>query len=118
MHAGMRQHWRDFESLERWARSGPRRTWCQAFLKDSGGTGVRDETHLMRGDRSDLRRYAAADRDEEVRAAATGAGPTFEGRTRTRRPGAEPEGPAGPAEADTIATRRDATYAVYPCSER
>src|ERR1700747_1609012 len=26
-HAGMRQYWRDFDSLERWARSLPHRQW-------------------------------------------------------------------------------------------
>ena len=34
-HAGMRQYWRDFESLEKWARSEPHRTACggQTFSK-------------------------------------------------------------------------------------
>ncbi|HET9252357.1 MAG TPA: DUF4188 domain-containing protein, partial [Candidatus Eisenbacteria bacterium] len=27
VHVGMRQYWRDFESLERWARSEPHRAW-------------------------------------------------------------------------------------------
>src|SRR5438067_12219934 len=39
VHGGMRQYWRDWDSLERWARSEPHRRWWQAFLKDSGGTG-------------------------------------------------------------------------------
>jgi Domain of unknown function (DUF4188) len=38
-HAGMRQYWRDFDSLERWARSLPHRQWWQQFLRDRGGTG-------------------------------------------------------------------------------
>jgi len=29
MHDGMRQYWRDFDSLERWARSEPHRQWWQ-----------------------------------------------------------------------------------------
>src|SRR5688572_6773201 len=37
-HLGMRQYWRDFESLERWSRSEPHRTWWLNFLRDSGGT--------------------------------------------------------------------------------
>lgn len=49
MHAGMRQYWRDFDSLERWARSEPHRVWWQNFLKDSGGTGFWHETYFMRG---------------------------------------------------------------------
>lgn len=48
-HVGMRQYWRDFASLERWARSEPHRVWWQAFLRDSGGTGFWHETYLMRG---------------------------------------------------------------------
>lgn len=48
-HAGIRQYWRDFESLERWARSEPHRLWWQQFLKNSGGTGFWHETYFMRG---------------------------------------------------------------------
>ena len=33
MHGGMRQYWRDFESLERWARSEPHRIWWQNFMR-------------------------------------------------------------------------------------
>ena len=38
-HVGMRQYWRDFESLERWTRTLPHQRWWQDFLRDSGGTG-------------------------------------------------------------------------------
>ena len=38
-HLGMRQYWRDLDSLERWTRSEPHRRWWQQFLRDSGGTG-------------------------------------------------------------------------------
>ena len=48
-HAGMRQYWRDFESLERWTRSEPHRQWWQNFLRDSGGTGFWHEAYFMRG---------------------------------------------------------------------
>jgi hypothetical protein len=48
-HAGMRQYWRDFESLERWARSDPHRQWWQQFLRGSGGTGFWHEAYFMRG---------------------------------------------------------------------
>jgi hypothetical protein len=49
VHAGMRQYWRDFESLERWSRSEPHKIWWQEFLRDSGGTGFWHETYFMRG---------------------------------------------------------------------
>jgi len=49
VHVGMRQYWRDFESLERWSRSEPHRLWWQNFLRDSGGTGFWHETYFMRG---------------------------------------------------------------------
>jgi hypothetical protein len=48
-HAGMRQYWRDFDALERWARSDPHREWWRRFLKDSGGTGFWHEAYFMRG---------------------------------------------------------------------
>jgi Monooxygenase af470-like len=48
-HTGMRQYWRDFESLEAWSRSEPHRTWWKKFLRDSGGTGFWHETYFMRG---------------------------------------------------------------------
>lgn len=48
-HAGMRQYWRDFASLESWARSEPHREWWRKFLHDSGGTGFWHEAYFMRG---------------------------------------------------------------------
>lgn len=49
LHVGMRQYWRDLDSLEAWTRSDPHRTWWRDFLRDSGGTGFWHETYLMRG---------------------------------------------------------------------
>jgi hypothetical protein len=49
MHIGMRQYWRDANSLLRWTRSDPHRQWWQSFLKDSGGTGFWHETYFRRG---------------------------------------------------------------------
>jgi hypothetical protein len=49
MHVGMRQYWRDVDSLLTWTRSEPHRQWWQAFLKDSGGTGFWHETYFRRG---------------------------------------------------------------------
>jgi hypothetical protein len=48
-HAGMRQYWRDPESLLAWTRSEPHREWWKNFLRDSGGTGFWHETYLMQG---------------------------------------------------------------------
>jgi hypothetical protein len=49
MHAGMRQYWRDMDSLLAWTRSEPHRVWWKNFLRDSGGTGFWHETYTMRG---------------------------------------------------------------------
>ena len=35
-HAGMRQYWRDFDSLERWARSLPHQQWWAAVPREQG----------------------------------------------------------------------------------
>ncbi|HTZ72417.1 MAG TPA: DUF4188 domain-containing protein [Candidatus Aquilonibacter sp.] len=48
-HAGIRQYWRDFDSLERWARSAPHREWWKGFLRNSGGTGFWHETYFVQG---------------------------------------------------------------------
>jgi Domain of unknown function (DUF4188) len=48
-HIGMRQYWRDFESMEAWARTLPHSKWWKVFLRDSGGTGFWHETYYMRG---------------------------------------------------------------------
>lgn len=49
LHLGMRQYWRDFDSLESWARSLPHKRWWQQFVRDSGGTGFWHEVYSMRG---------------------------------------------------------------------
>ena len=49
LHVGMRQYWRDFDSLETWARGLPHQKWWQDFVKDSGGTGFWHETYFIRG---------------------------------------------------------------------
>lgn len=48
-HAGIRQYWRDFASLEAWARSTPHREWWARFLRDPGGTGFWHETYFIQG---------------------------------------------------------------------
>jgi Domain of unknown function (DUF4188) len=49
LHVGMRQYWRDFNTLEAWSRSAPHREWWRNFLRQSGGTGFWHETYFMRG---------------------------------------------------------------------
>lgn len=48
-HIGMRQYWRDYESLEAWSRSEPHRQWWKSFLKDPKGTGFWHEAYFRRG---------------------------------------------------------------------
>lgn len=50
VHTGMRQYWRDMDSLLRWTRSDPHRIWWRNFLRDSGGTGFWHETYTRHGD--------------------------------------------------------------------
>ena len=84
-HAGMRQYWRDFDSLERWARSDPHRQWWQKFLRDSGGTGFWHETYFMRGGMEAVYDDMVASTGFLAFAPATPArGPLFSARTRAR----------------------------------
>jgi len=48
-HGGMRQYWRDYESLEAWTRTLPHQAWWRDFLRDSQGTGFWHELYSMRG---------------------------------------------------------------------
>ena len=34
VNVGMRQYWRDFDSLERWSRSEPHTLWWKEFLRN------------------------------------------------------------------------------------
>jgi hypothetical protein len=87
-HMGMRQYWRDFESLEAWARSEPHRVWWQTFLRDSGGTGFWHEAYFMRGGMEavydDMVKDIGFLRFAPSQAAR---GRMFSGRDRTGRPG-------------------------------
>lgn len=90
-HLGMRQYWRNFDALEKWARSDPHRSWWTNFLRDSGGTGFWHETYFMKGGME-------AVYDDMVRATGFLAfakhmparGPMFSARKRARKDG-EPE---------------------------
>jgi len=93
-HGGMRQYWRDFESLERWARSEPHRTWWREFLRDSGGTGFWHEAYFMRGGMEAVYDDMVKDTGFLCFAPAQPArGAMFSARGRARRQG-EPGSPA------------------------
>jgi Domain of unknown function (DUF4188) len=48
-HLGIRQYWRELDSLLKWTRSDPHRQWWKKFLRDSGGTGFWHETYTRQG---------------------------------------------------------------------
>ncbi len=49
VHVGMRQYWRDPDSLIKWTRSDPHRKWWKDFLRDSGSTGFWHEAYFHQG---------------------------------------------------------------------
>jgi len=49
LHLGIRQYWRDFDSLERWARSSAHANWWKSFVQKASGFGLWHETYFMRG---------------------------------------------------------------------
>jgi hypothetical protein len=48
-HFGMRQYWRDLESLERFTRSDPHKQWWRSFAKGGAGAGFWHETYRKQG---------------------------------------------------------------------
>jgi Domain of unknown function (DUF4188) len=102
LHMGMRWYWKDFESLERWARSEPHRIWWQEFLRSSGGTGFWHETYFMRGGMEAI--YDDVNLPglgfQAFAPAVPARGPMFSARTRLRLAGEAPAQPAGVTEQD------------------
>jgi Domain of unknown function (DUF4188) len=49
LHLGIRQYWENFESLERWARSGAHASWWKNFVEKPTGYGLWHETYFIRG---------------------------------------------------------------------
>jgi hypothetical protein len=88
VHLGMRQYWRDFDTLEAWSRSTPHRDWWRNFLRSSGGTGFWHETYFMRGGMEavydDIPVGLGFGRFAPLRPAR---GPMFSARGRAGRPG-------------------------------
>lgn len=102
LHVGMRWYWKDFESLERWARSDTRRFWWQKFLRDSGGTGFWHEAYFMRGGMEAVYDdIAGAPVGFQAFAPSVPAwGSMFSARSRLGVPGETPPQPAGVTEED------------------
>lgn len=102
LHLGMRWYWKDFESMERWARSEPHRIWWQNFLRSSGGTGFWHETYFMRGGMEAI--YDDVNLPPVgFQAFAPGLparGGMFSAKRRLRVPGDVPAQPAGTTESD------------------
>ena len=48
-HYGMRQYWRDLESLEAWTRELPHKRWWSDYLRDRGGTSFWHEAYFRNG---------------------------------------------------------------------
>jgi hypothetical protein len=48
-HVGIRQYWRDVDSLERFTRSAPHSGWWKSFLQDNGGAGFWHEAWSRNG---------------------------------------------------------------------
>ena len=49
LHVGMRQYWRDFDSLEAWSLTLPHKEWWTDYLRDRGGTSFWHETYFRTG---------------------------------------------------------------------
>jgi hypothetical protein len=48
-HVGMRQYWRDLDSLLAWTLALPHKRWWTDYLRDRGGTSFWHETYFRRG---------------------------------------------------------------------
>jgi len=48
-HIGMRQYWRDLDSLEEFTRSAPHKTWWREFSRDAKGSGFWHEAYRKEG---------------------------------------------------------------------
>jgi hypothetical protein len=99
-HGGMRQYWRDFESLERWTRSEPHRIWWQQFVRDTGGTGFWHELYSIRGGFEAVYDNVVSPLGMSRFAPVVPArGGLLSARRRLRRPGAEAPGAVIPDDA-------------------
>jgi hypothetical protein len=92
VHFGMREYWRDFESLEAWTRTLPHKEWWRSYVKDTAGTSFWHETYFMRGGMEAI--YASTEKPLGLTAFAPvepARGAMFSARRRARRDEPEPE---------------------------
>ena len=94
IHFGMRQYWRDFESLERWTRELPHLGWWKDFLSRPQGVTFWHETYCIRGG---IESVYLASKDDGSRLGLQGFAPVvdatasmFSARRRLKREGTEP----------------------------
>ncbi len=98
-HLGMRQYWRDLESLEAWTREGLHRGWWTSFLKDPKGTSFWHETYRRSGGFEAI--YDNVDKPIGMMAFAPmhqAKGPMFSARARLDPGGQAPVAPVSEAE--------------------
>ena len=96
-HFGMRQYWRDFDSLEEWTRTLPHQEWWRDYVKDTGGTAFWHETYFMRGGMEAI--YASSEKPLGLTAFAPvepARGSMFSARKRLRLEDREEEAVAAP----------------------
>ena len=101
LHLGMRQYWRDLESLEAWTREGLHRGWWTSFLKDPKGTGFWHETYSRSGGFEAI--YDNIDQPVGMMAFAPlvrAKGPMFSARARLDPGAVAPAAPVSEAELD------------------
>jgi hypothetical protein len=99
-HVGMRQYWRDFDSLERWTRELPHLKWWREFVGRRQPVSFWHETYSIRGGMESvyLNTKETGDRPGFLAFAPAGdaQGSMFSARRRLRRKG--PEAAPGVAE--------------------
>jgi hypothetical protein len=101
LHIGMRWYWKDFESMETWARSGKHKQWWIDFVKDSGGTAFWHETYTMNGGIEAIYDDVETPLGLKVFAPSVPAkGSLFSARGRTKLGGNAPATPEGVSEQD------------------
>jgi len=85
-HGGMRQYWRDFDALERWARLLPRKQWGQVPARLLRHRPLARDLLPARRHRGDLRRHPGSAGTTRLRARTTGdRDPVLRSPTRTAR---------------------------------